>query len=176
MARSERQKAAPAKKSRKRKATKRKRPVGRPTKLTKKLIEKVELEIARGARAKDAALLAGIPPRTFRDWMKKGREGKSKLLEEFAERVERSQATWRTELLRRIAEGTNIKGDPDWKALEALLRYDPELRASAVSAKAVEQRVMELFDEMDEHMSAGARSEMYEALAKVTGVDLEADG
>lgn len=69
------------------KASRRGRGAGRPTKLT----PEVQAKICQGLRAGNfrtvAAEWAGVPERVFRDWMHRGKDGKSKMHADFRRAV-----------------------------------------------------------------------------------------
>lgn len=90
---------------------------GRPTKLTKEIIDKVCSAIYAGNYAKIAAQLSGISESTYYAWMAEAeKEGCDPLFLEFSESVERAEAAAEVEavaLIRQSAKNGNAK-DAQW--------------------------------------------------------------
>jgi len=148
-----------------------KRKIGRPSKLTKKVMETAEEELASGVTIEDACAAAGISPRTFRRWRAEARKGVDRFVE-FFDRMEMARAVARVKSLKAIRAGRMINGDADWKAAAwAAERTHPELSKATISRKVIDQAVMDRLEEMEDHMSGEAIAEMYAAYAKVYGLD-----
>ena len=152
-------------------ATKKRTKPGRPSKLTDKVTRAAEEALALGVTVEDACASAGISPRTFRRWRRSAREGNERFIE-FFDRMEMARAVARVESLKTIRSGKMINGEKDWKA-EAWCaeRAHPELSKAVVSRKVIDQAVMDRLEEMEDHMSSAAIAEMYDAYAKVYGLD-----
>ena len=90
---------------------------GRPTKLTKEIIEKVCAAIYAGNYAKIAAQLSGISESTYYAWLAEAeKEDCDPLFLEFSESIERAEAAAEVEavaLIRQSAKNGNAK-DAQW--------------------------------------------------------------
>lgn len=90
---------------------------GRPTKLTKEIIEKVCAAIYAGNYAKIAAQLSGISESTYYAWLAEAeKEGCDPIFLEFSESIERAEAAAEVEavaLIRQSAKNGNAK-DAQW--------------------------------------------------------------
>jgi len=90
---------------------------GRPTKLTKELIDRMVLAIQAGNYAKVAAQLCGIGESTYYAWLAEARkEGADPLFLEFLESVEQAEAAAEVEavaLIRQSARNGNTR-DAQW--------------------------------------------------------------
>ena len=143
---------------------------GRPQKLTEVLTLQVETALKNHCTIEDACTIGGITSRTYRTWIAKGKAGEKKY-EDFFERCRRAQANARASLMAKLAGGTNIKGDEDWKAIDRVIsRLHPELSTAEVSQRALDMKVQELLTEMEHHLSGKERAAMYDAYAKVRGI------
>ena len=71
--------------------------MGRPTKLTKKLTDRLCAILRGGAYRKDALAILGINNGTFCNWMAKGENEQDEVYMDFREAVHRAEAFARTE-------------------------------------------------------------------------------
>lgn len=90
---------------------------GRPTKLTKELIDRMTLAIQAGNYAKVAAQLCGISESTYYSWLAEAKkEGCDPIFLEFLESVEQAEAAAEVEavaLIRQSARNGNTR-DAQW--------------------------------------------------------------
>lgn len=87
------------------------------TKLTEGVI-KVVAELALvGASARAACQLLGVSSRTYRNWMRWGREGKADIYAKFFNAVKRAEASHALE----IVQCWHFEAKRDWKAARAFL-------------------------------------------------------
>ncbi len=94
-------------------------PVGRPTKLTKKIQARVCKGLKNGLTRELAFRCAGIADRTGFLWLEKGREGKTPYAQ-FLQAVHRATAESEEQLLRTVV--TAAVKDKDWRAALKLLQ------------------------------------------------------
>lgn len=93
--------------------------MGRPSKLTDEVYNKIIEAILHGATYKDAAEAAGVWYTTFNDWMKVGEEAKAGKFYNFHHAVRQAEAQCRLNMTR-VIQSAAAKGD--WKAAEAYLK------------------------------------------------------
>lgn len=99
--------------------------MGRPSKLTPKLQEKVVLAIRAGSSPEGAAQYAGIDRSTFYRWMEQGRRARSGPFRKFHEAVEKAKADLETMVAAKVLKGIN-EGKLDL-AIQFLERRYPDL-------------------------------------------------
>jgi hypothetical protein len=92
-------------------------PSGRPSKLTADVRDKVVNAIRLGGSRNDAALFAGIDPRTLRRWMDAGAEEGDGPHAELRAAVVEAETIWKVTALGTIAKAAST----DWKAAAWLL-------------------------------------------------------
>lgn len=78
--------------------------MGRPTKLTPEVQEKIRGLISKGSYAKTAAEAAGIPEQRFYDWMDKGEQGKEPY-KSFRESIKKAEAEAEAHASERVYSG-----------------------------------------------------------------------
>ena len=76
--------------------------MGRPSKFTPEITEKVLQNIRLGMRYKDAALAAGVSDRTFAEWRQKGEKAKSGKYSRFSQSLHLAEAEGERALIARI--------------------------------------------------------------------------
>lgn len=89
--------------------------MARPTKCTKELTRKICKAIEAGNYPETAAVISGLPARTFYRWMKKGRESKSKrgIYWQFWQSVKKAEnfaEAYFLQVIRKSAEGDAENG------------------------------------------------------------------
>lgn len=87
--------------------------MGRRTKLTAEIRQKIVTAIQAGATYDLCAQFAGISPSTLYRWMQQGREGKDRRKKEFLEAIKRAESHGAIQNLGLIQKAAN---DGDWKA------------------------------------------------------------
>ena len=93
--------------------------MGRPTKLTKPVIERVASSVREGLPYASAAALEGISERTFYDWINKGRESTSGPFHQFVVAIEEANAELHQEMALKFL---NEARDGEGKAEKFLAR------------------------------------------------------
>lgn len=81
------------------------RPIGRPSRFTQELQDKIVAGVRMGLAMCVASELAGVPERTFRDWMAWGRDGREPYAT-FAHAVEKGIAESEAQLLSTIKDAS----------------------------------------------------------------------
>ncbi len=70
----------------------RKHPGGRPTKLTRKIIDDIVIGLRTGNYLETAAAYVGVSKQTLFNWLKRGARGQEKVCIEFLDSVKKAQA------------------------------------------------------------------------------------
>lgn len=70
--------------------------MGRPTKLTKRMKNKIVKLVKQGVAPCTAAVMAGIGKSTYTDWMRRGRDGEP-LYSDFSDAIEEAEAVVKAE-------------------------------------------------------------------------------
>jgi transposase len=99
------------------KATKAKRPGGRPSKLTPKVVARIEELLVAGCSMREVATVVDLDYSTVKKWLKRGREAKSGEYFAFFTRVSRARERCTaslTEFIQKAAPG-------DWRAAAWML-------------------------------------------------------
>lgn len=99
--------------------------MGRPTKLTPKVQERVCEAIAQGATYALAAKYAGIHYDTFNEWMKAGEEAESGEFSDFSDAVKEAEGKAAVKWLKKIEVAAN-KGNWTAAAWKLERRYPQE--------------------------------------------------
>ena len=92
--------------------------MARPTRLTKKIREDICRGIRNGLSYDRAAQLAGIHPRTFYLWKRKGREGKAPIYVQFVQELKKAEVEGEAAALNEIIKAAK---DGTWQAAAWLL-------------------------------------------------------
>lgn len=99
--------------------------MGRPSKLTPKVQDKIVLAIRAGSSPEGAAQFAGIDRATFYRWMEQGRTARSGPHKKFREAVEKAKADLETNVAAKLLKAIN-EGKFEF-ALPFLERRYPDL-------------------------------------------------
>lgn len=86
---------------------------GRPTKITKEIVEEITEYIKAGNYPEVAASLAGVSRRTFYGWLKKGHEHKTGLHVDFLHSIKKAEDYAEAAAVERVRKA----GDDNWTAL-----------------------------------------------------------
>ncbi len=153
------------------------RPVGRPTKCTKELQERIVALIVRGDYVETAVALVGLSKQAFHEWCARGRAQKRGRYREFADAIEFARAAADHHDMGQVnaAAAAGILGAATWK----LERRRPELfgRASFggtpdpdqptvnpedydVIAAAVAGKILDLVEEISPDVAAQVRERL----------------
>lgn len=114
---------------------------GRPSELTREMLEAICSALAEGASQKEAALSCYINPGTFYEWRARGAEdvaaGTPTLYAEFADRVPAERARGRVALRNKVHRAIR-SAIPDGTA-----QVDPRVANAAIQAGRLAQQVIE---------------------------------
>lgn len=99
--------------------------MGRPSKLTPKIQEKIVMAIRAGSSPEGAAQYAGIDRSTFYRWMEQGRRARSGPFRKFRDAIEKGKADLETMVAAKVIKGIN-EGKLDL-AIQFLERRYPDL-------------------------------------------------
>ncbi|MEM9067076.1 MAG: hypothetical protein AAGE52_01180 [Myxococcota bacterium] len=153
-----------------------------PSKLTKKLVERVEKEIKEGAGYHDAVRIQGISKRTAARWRKIGRldieAGRMTTLHAriciAADKVEGERVKEaRQAIRRRIKDTDHDKPELSLKAATWFLERKEREEFGARVEVEVRERLQERIQYARERMSRGAYLEMIQAFAEFDGIEDE---
>lgn len=97
--------------------TKKKKPVGRPTKLTPKLIKRLADAIGRGCSYRQAAMTCGVVDQTLYKWLRQGRAGTCERSKKLSDAV----ATAENDRLLKLLDIVTTHASKDWRAGAFLL-------------------------------------------------------
>lgn len=89
-----------------------KKKMGRPTKLTPEVRERILVAVRAGNYWETAALFAGIDKKTFYNWLKRGNQAKRGIYHDFVHALEKAGAEAEIRDVTRVDQA----GDTDWKA------------------------------------------------------------
>lgn len=142
------------------------RPIGRPSKLTPELQERLVALIRAGNYVETAVLLVGLSKQTFYEWLRKGREQKRGKYAAFADAIERAAAEADERDLRRIDEAAD-KGI--WQAAAwRLERRRPDQFGRGGQAPPVDPAATPTIpDEVYEEIAAGVAAKILGILDEV---------
>lgn len=120
-----------------------------------------------------AARAEGIAKSTLYDWRERGARGEPGFAE-FHEQIEDALAKAEAAITMNVVSAAQS----DWKAGAFWLKCrNRQLYGDEITiTQQVQTGVQQLLDDVSEHMSIGARKELWHAVAKVMGVDALAEG
>jgi hypothetical protein len=107
--------------------------MGRPSKLTSKVQDKIVLAIRAGASPEGSAQFAGIDRATFYRWMDKGRKANKGPHRKFYEAVEKAKADLETQIASKLMKAI-VEGKLEY-AIPLLERRFPDLWARRDTVK-----------------------------------------
>jgi hypothetical protein len=107
--------------------------MGRPSKLTEKVQDKILLAIRAGASPEGSAQFAGIDRATFYRWMEKGRKANKGPHRKFYEAVEKAKADLETQIASKLMKAI-VEGKLEY-AIPLLERRFPDLWARRDTVK-----------------------------------------
>jgi transposase len=103
-------------KGREKMATKKEKPMGRPTKLTQPIHDLIVKYIKAGNYVETAAAAAGINKSTLYDWLKRGQQDKSGIYADFSNAVEMAMALSEIDLLDKLRKHDADSAQPiEWR-------------------------------------------------------------
>jgi hypothetical protein len=137
--------------------------MARPTRLNAKLQRAICLRIERGNYPEVSAAAEGIPERTFREWMKNGRQGLQPY-ERFVIAVDRARARAEADLVEVIRKG-DTKNRKMSRAAGWLLERTRSKRFGAVIRHRVEDELERLLDIVQAVCSESDFRRVLEAIA-----------
>jgi hypothetical protein len=107
--------------------------MGRPSKLTEKVQDKIVLAIRAGASPEGSAQFAGIDRATFYRWMEKGRKANKGPHRKFVDAVEKAKADLETQIASKLMKAI-VEGKLEY-AIPLLERRFPDLWARRDTVK-----------------------------------------
>lgn len=122
------------------------RPIGRPTKLTAELTERIAYAVERGLTWEVAAQAVGVHEGTLLEWRKRGEqehdEGRDTVFANLYRELTRARATAEERLVDAVLRAATKDDYPDWRAAAWLLeRSRPERWASTAKLTVDDKRV-----------------------------------